>query len=466
MGDTGPVGELGFGFAGLVVAAHDSMDNDNADFLCDGTDDQVQINEAIASLPEQGGSVYLREGNYVLSDSVTIDRSNVTLKGAGAGTMLTIKAGLNGTMDAVQVLDARKVTVSDLRVIGNSLSHAEGVMRGVYLSNARDCIVSMLFIEDLRYIGIEMHSSNDNLLKSNFIRDCVWDGIRSTNSHGNNLEGNNIWNCGEVGVRLIYSDYNQVGGNMITDLGYHAILLDTSDLNTINDNRALRSQADGIYLYASALNAVSGNQVLNSGNFGIRMSEDAHQNVVSGNSVTASGLHGIVIDMSDHCSVIGNMVLESAWSGIAATEADHSVISGNKVQLSGYNGIYLSYSNFCTVSGNNIFRSYKDGINLSTSKDNVIAGNTVSSSSQLAHATYFGIILSTDSDRNLIDGNTIRRGTDTNRTFIGIYIWGTSCNNNVVINNDLYYSGAGGDYIDDGAGTIYHNNRLTGGWVA
>jgi hypothetical protein len=45
-GATGAQGEPGYGFASFVIAAHDSLDNENADFVCDGSDDQEEINDA------------------------------------------------------------------------------------------------------------------------------------------------------------------------------------------------------------------------------------------------------------------------------------------------------------------------------------------------------------------------------------------------------------------------------------
>ena len=45
--------------AALVVAAKDSLKKEQADFVCDGIDDQVQVQEAIDSLPSTGGVVEL-----------------------------------------------------------------------------------------------------------------------------------------------------------------------------------------------------------------------------------------------------------------------------------------------------------------------------------------------------------------------------------------------------------------------
>ena len=64
--------------ATLVVAASDSTakDKTNADYVCDGTDDHVQIQAALDALPAQGGSVLLLAGNY-LAERIEIPSNTI-----------------------------------------------------------------------------------------------------------------------------------------------------------------------------------------------------------------------------------------------------------------------------------------------------------------------------------------------------------------------------------------------------
>jgi len=84
--------------------------------------------------------------------------------------------------------------------------------------------------------------------------------------------------------------------------------------------------------------------------------------------------------------------------------------------------------------------------------------------SQNSDNTYTGIYVRNDSNYNNIQGNTVRRGTGAKQQCYGIWIR-TNCNNNLVINNDIYQAGVTSDYYDQGTGTIYKNNRTTAGWV-
>ncbi len=57
------------------------------DYLCDGVDDQEEINAAIASLPYTGGEVVILDGDYNLTGSISLP-AYVTLTGNGHGTRL------------------------------------------------------------------------------------------------------------------------------------------------------------------------------------------------------------------------------------------------------------------------------------------------------------------------------------------------------------------------------------------
>lgn len=81
--------------ATFTVAAYDASkaSKEAADYICDGTADQVQIQAAIDALPSSGGSIALSEGAFTLTATVTINRSNVIVKGQGHATKVQAAAG-------------------------------------------------------------------------------------------------------------------------------------------------------------------------------------------------------------------------------------------------------------------------------------------------------------------------------------------------------------------------------------
>jgi hypothetical protein len=101
--------------ATLVIAASNSSTNakNAADYVCDGTADQSEINAAISALPDSGGNVTLLEGQYNVSSQIAWTKKNVTLSGQGMGTYLNYTGG--GSCISVAT---RNTFVKDLRSSG------------------------------------------------------------------------------------------------------------------------------------------------------------------------------------------------------------------------------------------------------------------------------------------------------------------------------------------------------------
>jgi hypothetical protein len=70
--------------ATYVIAANSAMEHvrARADLVCDGTDDQVQIQQAVDAMSSIGGTIYLTEGEYYISDTIIVDKP-VFFRGAG-----------------------------------------------------------------------------------------------------------------------------------------------------------------------------------------------------------------------------------------------------------------------------------------------------------------------------------------------------------------------------------------------
>ena len=68
--------------ATLIVAASNSLHKERADYVCDGVDDQIEIQAAIDALPSCGGKISLLEGIFYISSKITINKM-VTLQGMG-----------------------------------------------------------------------------------------------------------------------------------------------------------------------------------------------------------------------------------------------------------------------------------------------------------------------------------------------------------------------------------------------
>src|SRR3990172_3349526 len=56
-----------------------------ADYVCDGTDDHVQLQAALDALPSTGGHVQLSYGRFYIASQVQITKHGVILEGVGWG---------------------------------------------------------------------------------------------------------------------------------------------------------------------------------------------------------------------------------------------------------------------------------------------------------------------------------------------------------------------------------------------
>lgn len=60
----------------------------DCDYLCDGVNDQEEINAAIQALPENGGEILILDGTYSLNGSIVMKKPSTTLNGCGSATIL------------------------------------------------------------------------------------------------------------------------------------------------------------------------------------------------------------------------------------------------------------------------------------------------------------------------------------------------------------------------------------------
>ena len=245
------------------MAASNSIDSENADYVCDGTDDQVQINAAIDNLPAIGGSIYLREGTYVVSDNIIISKSNVALVGAGASTVIKIKDAKNADMSVIYASGKDNLLVQNLRINGNAVNQTSGTMRGIHLYSAKNSKIVGCWVENLREYGIYLQSSSNNTVTGNTIQ-----GNSLDNSNNNTITSNTFQGNGQHGIYLTASSNNTVMGNTIQGNDNHGIYLSSSsDNNTVSINMVVgNSQAtdntdNGIQVDNSNYNNIQGNTV-------------------------------------------------------------------------------------------------------------------------------------------------------------------------------------------------------------
>jgi hypothetical protein len=164
-----------------IVAANDSLtaSRAEADYVCDGIDDQVEIQEAIDALQNTGGTIVLLGGNYNLSDSISCELTNWShpVQIAGYGAVLTytgssgyaINLRLNHSggifhQDSIFILEG-------LTLIGNA-----DCSGGILLDRAQNIVIERLHIKHFTNPtsgqAIRIIDSGDDCSEYNTIRSC------------------------------------------------------------------------------------------------------------------------------------------------------------------------------------------------------------------------------------------------------------------------------------------------------
>lgn len=153
-----------------------------ADFVCDGTADDVQLQAAIDLLTTGGGIVIL-DGTLALAAAVTLP-SNVSIVGMGMGiTTLTSAA------DAIFAGDAiGNLLLSDLSLVS-------GGWRSVLLQQASDCVLSRLAITG-GVEGIAIVDARRCIIEDCAFTLCTGAAIALGRAEQSFITGNNIDACG------------------------------------------------------------------------------------------------------------------------------------------------------------------------------------------------------------------------------------------------------------------------------
>src|SRR3990167_5690454 len=79
----------------------------------DGTGDFTDIQSAIDALPSDGGVVYIKEGTYIITSTITKASDNIFIMGAGVATIIETEANV----DVIEI-GGDKWTIQNLRIDG------------------------------------------------------------------------------------------------------------------------------------------------------------------------------------------------------------------------------------------------------------------------------------------------------------------------------------------------------------
>lgn len=310
-GNTGPAGAVGPAGASactLVVP-----------------DDASTIQSGIDSLPTAGGTICVRAGDYVVSNYVHIDRSNVTLKGE-SGVRLQLANDANqpvllvGSNEAVPSTIINNVRILDIEVDGAKAAQGQEAdceylncdSSGFIRNNAIDVrAVKGLWVE-----RVDAHDARSGGLVVSWNSSEVF--VDNSTFHDNYFDGIALYTSYNVNISNFVSANNQYAG----------ISLD-NDLRNVNFTAGIvrDNGTGGVFARYSQDITFSAVQFIANGEDGAFLADDG-----------SNGVEGFLFS---GCSFVGN-VRYGIWLASAAALSPCNYALGNRYSANTQGGISLS----------------------------------------------------------------------------------------------------------------------------
>jgi hypothetical protein len=382
--------------ATLVVAASNAtaLEKAQADYVCDGTADEVEINAAIAALPTDGGRICLTSGTFYIANPLVLNRTSCWLCGSGIYAT-NLRAGTN-SINVIEITGWYN-HVSDLRIYAG-VTKTGGA--GIYIaSNAHTNIQNILM--NGQYYGINCQSSILTTMSDISIRDCV-----ATNGIAVLIGG-----AGSASQVLynVLADHSTVPAAGLK-------LTETGDIIAIG--------CEFIHALDNLLIAPGNGEAVQHGEFTACKFDTADGNSIDFSPTGTGYVRGLVFTNCWSCSATNEGILMGTGT------IDDINFIGQRVFFNGKEGIKLN-----------------GGINIKFNGFSV-AGNSASSS-----GTYDGIYVAANVTKfSFVNGSSTQSDQANNTQKYGILVAAGTSDYYNISNNDLH-TNVTGALSDGGTGT-------------
>lgn len=267
---------------------------DDCDYLCDGTNDQVEIQAAINALPTAGGKIIILSGTYNISDTIELRNVPAKIQGCGCSTILDgqnigeSKYVIQGNFSSTVI----GISISDLKIVGGNNYPT------IYMKSCQYCEVFNTWIVGN---GISINFTSDVRVHHNIID-----------------SGDTTPTGSKSGVYAWGSRGAVITDNIITAMWAGVCL--NSYGSVIIANNMISKCSNGVYVQSSSScnEIVIGNNKLYGNNVGIEFA--GYRGIISGNICIrgtgttddyTSDQHTIKVTGSS-CLVVDNFVLGKA----------------------------------------------------------------------------------------------------------------------------------------------------------
>lgn len=411
----------------------------NSQYYCDGTADDVQIQQALdAASTAGGGIVFVKEGIYDITAILTIP-SNTILQGVGWKTILKASVTLNSVITNKDTTNGNvNIIIRDLMVDGNYLAGVSSA--------------SPLGYDTLIYFrALDNVCTGCKVINCKVVKSYDGGGIGFTDVG---------WVSNTPGFTPLSWTGCEISRCWIEDIGIGSLQVSSGNAKGIN----LLGTSD-IDIYENYIKDVASQCIVTNTSKYCNI----HNNTIWNNVTSVEGGEGIFLSYnSAYCRVSNNIVgsstdvssfaIGSLYIAGYTQDLGNNVISDNIIYQC-YHGIYDNGGARDTITGNVISGAVLDGITLNgtTAQYNIVSNNVIYDVS--------GVGIRNTSSNNIIDSNSIYSPVG-----YGIYsICGSANITNVTISNNhiIDSGGAFGLLVYEGSSAKNHSDvTISGNYIS
>lgn len=488
--------------ATVVVAASNSSAKSKAqaDYVCDGTDDDLVINNAISSLTAERTyyeKITCLEGNYATSDSLLIpDYTIFEMFG-------NVKLDNSSDVHVIRNSDSKNGN-NNIRIFGGSYngnaSNQSLAVDGIFFNKVNNAVVENVHVTYPKSHCLHLNTSSNILLRGNTceysgddnfaigplssrvsVVNCI--GRYGTASYApassgfeiddgsNRISLNGCLAYENAGAGIDIHNHSATDGP--TDITISGCISEANSVSGINisgtsgapsqpkrialSGNVFQNNPIGVNIYQEVCNVnIVGNLISNStATDGVYLGTLLDSILISGNEIIGNTECGIDDHPNLKNSTISNNIISGNGQNGISLESSYNLVTGNKIIYNTLNGIDCRGIG-ASIVNNFIGYNTQHGITLTGASNALVENNVIVDNDYLDSSTYVGIYGGTTPTNNTIIGNKIYVSTAGTRQLYGIRL--NNGTNNVVINNMCVQGGKTGNILNGATGTVFKNN--------
>ena len=271
---TAPVGRV----ATFVVAASDADAQSiaQADYVCDGTADDVEIQAAIDALPAGGGRIHLTQGTFTIASTININRGLPTwLSGEGRSTVLATAAAVGDIIyfepnDPTPTWGIPPFTNDRLEISNLAIKITSGAdVNGIHIYYHHNVSIHDNWFEGDNLIGINGTFINNSHFINNFFGKTKCGIFLDTDIDDCIVSGNDVSYATDIGMYFNAGTKILISNNAIEEAGNYGMYFGNVGRSTISNNNVTETYSGPNMFFDT----------------------DCENNIISGNHISDAGSH-------------------------------------------------------------------------------------------------------------------------------------------------------------------------------